>query len=514
MEQMRRYGIPASVTLAQGIIESADGKSMLSKTANNHFGVKGEFNGQYVRADDDKPNEKFKKYDNVGQSYEDHSKVLMSNRYQKYTKDLSPDDYRGWAKGIKAGGYATSSTYVNTICSVIEGANLQKYDQMVMQEMKAQGKSFGVESNPLKAASQQSGQESKPTAPVLDAEGKNYSFPLKRSEFMLVTSPFGMRRDPMDHSKQQMHKGIDIQTKHEAVFATEDKGKVIKANQNANTGGGRSVTVEYSRNDGSKYQCTYMHLDSVDVKVGDTVNAGQKLGVSGNTGTRTTGEHLHFGVKVVSSGGSTRDLDPGAYLADIAQRGNIQLQALHNGKDIIAQYKVEGSNGNANGIDTNMSPDDWMKKILSSEDSGVNIHGVDPVIEMAMTMFTSLMALAVTIDGKSEEEKMQAATDAAINKSISLTSLIPTLKECNLILQGGKPYLQVNNGNVNFTHELSNAELAKIQQTLGNTSMSDDDKRRSIASVVNNIVVTQQASQNFQQGVDANQRNQESVQLK
>ena len=70
MEQMRKYGIPASITLAQGIIESAEGMSMLSRTANNHFGVKGEFNGQFVRADDDKPNEKFKKYDNVGQSYE------------------------------------------------------------------------------------------------------------------------------------------------------------------------------------------------------------------------------------------------------------------------------------------------------------------------------------------------------------------------------------------------------------------------------------------------------------
>ena len=80
MEQMRKYGIPASITLAQGIIESAEGKSMLSRTANNHFGVKGEFNGQFVRADDDKPNEKFKKYDNVGQSYEDHSKVLMADR--------------------------------------------------------------------------------------------------------------------------------------------------------------------------------------------------------------------------------------------------------------------------------------------------------------------------------------------------------------------------------------------------------------------------------------------------
>ena len=92
--QMRRYGIPASVTLAQAIIESANGKSTLSNVANNHFGIKGDFHGNYVLADDDKPNEHFKKYDNVGQSYEDHSKVLMNDRYRKLTKDLTPDDYR------------------------------------------------------------------------------------------------------------------------------------------------------------------------------------------------------------------------------------------------------------------------------------------------------------------------------------------------------------------------------------------------------------------------------------
>ena len=107
MEQMRRYGIPASITLAQGIIESADGKSTLANTANNHFGVKGSFNGNYVLADDDKPNEKFKKYDNVGQSYEDHSKVLTNQRYQRYVKNLAPDDYKGWAKEIDRAGYAT-----------------------------------------------------------------------------------------------------------------------------------------------------------------------------------------------------------------------------------------------------------------------------------------------------------------------------------------------------------------------------------------------------------------------
>lgn len=90
MEQMRRYGIPASITLAQGIIESADGRSPLANSANNHFGVKGTYNGNYVLADDDKPNEKFKKYDNVGQSYEDHSKVLMAQRYQQYVRKLYP----------------------------------------------------------------------------------------------------------------------------------------------------------------------------------------------------------------------------------------------------------------------------------------------------------------------------------------------------------------------------------------------------------------------------------------
>ena len=67
MEQMRRYGIPASITLAQGLVESGNGNSRLARTANNHFGVKGTFNGAYVLANDDKPNEKFKKYDNVGQ---------------------------------------------------------------------------------------------------------------------------------------------------------------------------------------------------------------------------------------------------------------------------------------------------------------------------------------------------------------------------------------------------------------------------------------------------------------
>lgn len=115
-----------------------------------------------------------------------------------------------------------------------------------------------------------------------------------------------MRQDPMDATKQQMHKGIDIHTRHEAVLATEDNGKVIAVNQNANTPGGKSVTVEYQREDNSKIQVSYLHLDAVDVKVGDILEAGQKLGMSGNTGTRTTGEHLHFGVKMIAADETTQ----------------------------------------------------------------------------------------------------------------------------------------------------------------------------------------------------------------
>ena len=73
----------------------------------------------------------------------------------------------------------------------------------------------------------------------------------------------GMRQDPMDKSKQQMHKGIDIRCKHDAVLATENGGKVVAVNQNVNTAGGKSITVEYNREDGSKVQTTYMHLSAV-----------------------------------------------------------------------------------------------------------------------------------------------------------------------------------------------------------------------------------------------------------
>ena len=347
-EQMRRYGIPASVILAQAILESSNGQSQLSRECNNHFGIKAtdswlKNGGEYGVYTDDKPNEKFCKYKSVGDSYEHHSQFLKQNKRYAQCFTLSPDDYKGWTKGIEKAGYATGGGYAASLQRIIEANGLDKYDREVMAEMRAEGRSFGVENNPRRET---------PDAHV--PQSAWYSFPVEREEFLFITSPFGNRQDPMDATKQQMHKGIDIKTNHEAVLATENGGKVVAVNHNTNTSGGKSVTVEYSREGGIKVRCSYLHLSDIAVKVGDTVNAGQKLGVSGNTGTRTTGEHLHFGVKSVSADGSKRDMDPAAYLAEIGQKGNIKLQALHNGNDLLAKYKSNAPQ------EQKVSSEDWM----------------------------------------------------------------------------------------------------------------------------------------------------------
>ena len=526
MEQMKRYGIPASVTLAQGILESRNGQSELSQLGNSHFGVKASKSwlkngGDYLVYTDDKPNEKFCKYATVGDSYEHHSKILKnSSRYSQCFK-LSPDDYKGWTKGIERGGYATNGGYAASLQKIIEANGLQKYDLQVMKEMRAEGKDFGVEQNARSTASVSVSSEdtksverastSSPDKQAASQKGNGqYSFPVKRDDFLFITSPFGMRQDPMDKSKQQMHKGIDIRAKHDDVLATENGGKVIAVNHNANTGGGKSVTVEYARTDGSKVQTTYMHLGNIAVKAGDEVKAGQKLGVSGNTGTRTTGEHLHFGVKNISADGKTRDVDPASYLAEIAHKGNLKQQALYNGNDLLAKYK-----GNSSAVDTSLSPDDWMKKLLSSEDASTGLSSADPIMGLVTTMYSSLLALAVQIDNKSEEEQKAQISEAVSKKQVNLKSLVPTMKECVLSVgENGKAVLQADNGTTQVTRELTNAEFSRLSQVLGDSNLSNEAKKMRIAGMVSSIVLTQQASQNYEQVMEQQEGQSQSIQRK
>lgn len=517
MEQMRRYGIPASVTLAQGIIESSNGQSQLARNENNHFGIKATQawiagGGKYGLYTDDKLNEKFCSYGSVGKSYEHHSQFLKKNQRYAGCFKLSPDDYQGWSKGLEKAGYATAGKYASNLVGIIEKNDLQKYDQQVMAEMKAKGLAFGTEQNYHTTNSDIVDTTSSNGRKSNNYAMSSYSFPLKRDEFMLVTSPFGMRTDPMDSSKQQMHKGIDIQTKLDDVLATENQGKVVAVNQNAHTASGKSVTLEYQRENGDKCQISYLHLSSINVKIGDEVKAGQKIGISGNTGTRTTGEHLHFGVKQIAADGTSRDIDPAAYLAEIGQKGNIQLQALSNGTDLLDKYKEATPSKNPQ-IDMTLSPEEWMKKLLSSEDSGVGMSSGDPIMELVTTLFTSLMALAVQIDGKSEEEKMQAATDSAIKKQVDLSALMPSLKECSLSIQeNGKALLQMNDGKDSYNHELSTVEMNRLQSILGDSGLSDADKQQRIAGMMNNALLTQQASRNYEQ--NASQQEIQNLQIR
>lgn len=130
VEQMKLHKIPASITLAQGILESAAGQSRLTRDSNNHFGIKcgSGWKGSSVRHDDDAKNECFRAYKSARDSYEDHSKLLVNVSRYGFLFKLDITDYKGWAKGLKKAGYATAPSYANLLISIIEDYELYKYD--------------------------------------------------------------------------------------------------------------------------------------------------------------------------------------------------------------------------------------------------------------------------------------------------------------------------------------------------------------------------------------------------
>ena len=131
VKNMRFYKIPASITLAQGVLESGYGESTLATKANNHFGIKCHkgWKGKSIRHDDDEKDECFRSYKNPLKSYRDHSLFLVDrDRYDGLFK-LKRKDYKGWATGLKAAGYATDPKYADKLISLIERFNLTRFDE-------------------------------------------------------------------------------------------------------------------------------------------------------------------------------------------------------------------------------------------------------------------------------------------------------------------------------------------------------------------------------------------------
>ena len=130
IEEMDRTGIPASITLAQGILESADGTSELARMAKNFFGIKcHDWQGATYIMDDDKKNECFRKYRYAEESWVDHSDFLVSRSHYAPLFKLSKTDYKGWAKGLKKAGYATDPNYAQRLIQIIEDEQLYIYDK-------------------------------------------------------------------------------------------------------------------------------------------------------------------------------------------------------------------------------------------------------------------------------------------------------------------------------------------------------------------------------------------------
>jgi len=131
IREMKRTGIPASIKLAQAMLESDNGNSTLAQKANNHFGIKCHSNwkGGKVYHDDDRRNECFRKYRTVYESYEDHSDFIVRGQRYSFLFDLNPTDYKSWARGLQKAGYATSKTYASMLIKIIEDNQLYVYDQ-------------------------------------------------------------------------------------------------------------------------------------------------------------------------------------------------------------------------------------------------------------------------------------------------------------------------------------------------------------------------------------------------
>ncbi len=139
VEEMHLYKIPASITLSQGILETGGGQSRLAEIALNHFGIKckAEWTGKTISHTDDAPNECFRVYNSVQESYRDHSRFLAERPYYKDLFKLDMYDYKAWAHGLKKAGYATNPKYAGILISRIEKYNLNQFDRLYPNEVEA-----------------------------------------------------------------------------------------------------------------------------------------------------------------------------------------------------------------------------------------------------------------------------------------------------------------------------------------------------------------------------------------
>lgn len=173
ISEMVRTGVPASIKLAQGILETGGGQSDLASVANNHFGIKckTEWKGETMLHDDDARGECFRKYGSVLDSYMDHSDFLKSRAHYAFLFKLDPTDYEGWAKGLKKAGYATNPAYPQRLMKIIVENNLQQYTLLALARISTPNQSLLSQTEPeLPAENTVSADENQPVTQVVAIE--------------------------------------------------------------------------------------------------------------------------------------------------------------------------------------------------------------------------------------------------------------------------------------------------------------------------------------------------------
>ncbi len=202
VKKMLEHGIPASITLAQGILESGSGKSDLASIANNHFGIKCHkgWTGDSFIMDDDKKNECFRKYKTAAESFEDHSQFLMTRSRYAFLFEYKTTDYKKWAHGLKKAGYATNPRYAHLLIKVIEDNELHQYDKIKSM------KELGIKEEKPKVVEPPKEQEPVATTTtdfkpvsvsdnqrlIYENEGVRYLKALKGDSFESIAAEFGI----------------------------------------------------------------------------------------------------------------------------------------------------------------------------------------------------------------------------------------------------------------------------------------------------------------------------------
>lgn len=395
MEHQIKYGIPASVTLAQLAHESG-----WNMNAQSPFGIKTDGKGQkgvdYFVAHDDTPHDKFKKYDGIEAAFEDHSRLLVKGKPYVSLRTLGPTDYQSWTKGVKKCGYATDDEYTGKLNHYIKEFNLTKYDQQALEIAKQRGVECGY-------ARAIAGVRVTTVGGIsLDNTQGSWHMPLDGD--MRITSDIGPRKKPTAGGSTN-HKGIDIGVPiGTPLYATEDNGKVIEVSPDKGSEGNK-IVVKYNRPDGKSYKVTYMHLDSIDVKKDDLVNAGTVIGKSGNTGA-STGPHLHMEVR--DEEGNL--IDPKSYLAEIAVRGDIAASLKKDGVDLLPAYKAEYHLTEQNDL---LAEEDKTKKQSIIDQLGQSAGGGD-LVSMLFSLMVSKMFDVLALKEMAEAEKRKNGNETEI----------------------------------------------------------------------------------------------------